>query len=194
MKTWINPAPGLWPEILERPLADYSALTSGVSSSLNAIRQRGRGSLRELTLRFDGTEIWQWEVTAAELEEAEALLDPALKEAIGRAAANIGKFHGQQLQPFRKMETMPGVWCWQKAVPIERIGLYIPGECPLFSTVLMLAVPARLAGCCEVILCTPPAKDGSIHPAILYAAKHAGVTRIFRLGAFRQSAPWPMVW
>jgi len=183
MKTWINPAPGLWTEILERPLADYSALTSGVSSLLNAIRQRGEEALRELTLRFDGTEIWQWEVTAAELEEAEALLDPALKEAIGQAAANIGKFHGQQLQPFRKMETMPGVWCWQKAVPIERIGLYIPGgSAPLFSTVLMLAVPARLAGCCEVILCTPPAKDGSIHPAILYAAKHAGVTRIFRLG------------
>ncbi len=183
MKTWFNPDPSRWPEILKRPLLDISELTSHVGSMLNTIRLNGEEALREFTLRYDGVTVDQWEVTPGELADAEEKVPAPLKEAIGQAAGNIARFHKLQLQAVNKTETMPGVWCWQKPVPIERVGLYIPGgSAPLFSTVLMLAVPARLAGCSEIILCTPPAKDGSIHPAILYAAKLAGVTRIFRLG------------
>lgn len=183
MKTWFNPDPSSWPGILKRPLLDISELTSHVGSMLNTIRLNGEEALREFTLRYDGVSVGHWEVTPAELAGAEEKVPAVLKDAIGKAAGNIASFHKLQLQPVNKTETMPGVWCWQKPVPIERVGLYIPGgSAPLFSTVLMLAVPARLAGCSEIILCTPPAKDGSIHPAILYAAKLAGVTRIFRLG------------
>jgi len=183
MKTYFQPDKSIWPEILKRPLLDFPELQSRVGSILNTIRLNGEEAIREFTLQFDGVEIQEWEVGAEEMENAGELLDESLKKAIRQAAYNIGEFHRPQLQPVRKMETMPGVWCWQKSVPIEKVGLYIPGgSAPLFSTVLMLAVPASLAGCKDIVLCTPPAKDGSIHPAILYSAKLAGVTRIFKLG------------
>lgn len=183
MKVYDRPDRSQWPEILKRPLLDVSELSATVGGLLNTIRLRGEEALRELTLRFDGVAVEQWEVTSAEIERAEELTSPELKDAMARAAENIATFHRAQLQPVSKMETMPGVWCWQKPVAIERVGLYIPGgSAPLFSTVLMLGVPARLAGCREIILCTPPGRDGTIPPAILTAARIAGVHRVFRLG------------
>jgi histidinol dehydrogenase len=183
MKTYFNPERETWADILKRPMYEISELHGRVRDILNSIRLNGEEALRDFTLQFDGVEIDTWQVTAEEFENSEKLVDDRLKEAISLAAANIGSFHKVQLQPVQKMETMPGVWCWQKTVPIEKVGLYIPGgSAPLFSTVLMLAIPARLAGCSEIILCTPPAKDGSVHPAILYTARLAGVTRVFKLG------------
>lgn len=183
MKVYDRPDRSQWPEILKRPLLDVSELSATVGGLLNTIRLRGEEALREMTLRFDGVAVEQWEVTSAEMERAEELTSPELKEAMARAAENIAAFHRMQLQQVTKMETMPGVWCWQKPVAIEKVGLYIPGgSAPLFSTVLMLGVPARLAGCREIILCTPPGRDGTIPPAILTAARIAGVHRIFRLG------------
>jgi histidinol dehydrogenase len=183
MKTYFNPEKETWPEILKRPLLEVSELHNLVGSILNTIRLNGEEALHDLTLQYDGADIVNWEVTGEEFENAEKQTDDRLKEAIKQAAVNIHNFHKPQLHPVSKMETMPGVWCWQKTVPIEKVGLYIPGgSAPLFSTVLMLAVPAQLAGCREIILCTPPAKDGSVHPAILYAARLAGVTRVFKLG------------
>ncbi len=183
MKTFFNPDRTQWPEILKRPLFDISELHNRVGSMLNKIRLNGEEALRELTLQFDRVHIEHWEVTEKEYDQAEQRIDEELKEAIRKAAVNIADFHHRQIHPVVKKETMPGVWCWQKPVPIEKVGLYIPGgSAPLFSTVLMLAVPARLAGCREIILCTPPAKDGSIHPAILFASRLAGVSRVFRLG------------
>ncbi len=183
MRIYDHPEREQWPEILRRPLFDVSDLASRVGGLLESVRRNGEEALRELTLRFDGVVVDRWEVTAAEMEAAWESTSPLLREAMAQAAENIAAFHGAQLQSPRKVETMPGVWCWQKPVAIERVGLYIPGgSAPLFSTVLMLAVPARLAGCREIILCTPPGRDGSVHPAILAAARIAGVTRIFRLG------------
>lgn len=183
MQTYFHPEKKEWPGILQRPLFDVSDLHAKVNSLLLDIRQRGEEALRDYTLQFDGVQIDTWEVTGAEFEAAGALLSEELKVSIQTAADNISKFHAFQIPEIRKVETMPGVFCWQKPVAIEKVGLYIPGgSAPLFSTVLMLAVPARLAGCREIILCTPPAKDGSVHPAILYAARYAGVTRVFKLG------------
>lgn len=183
MKVYHYPERSQWSEILRRPLLDISELTGRVSSLLDQIRHRGEEALRELTLRYDGVAVEEWEVTEAEVDRAWEGTSKELKQAMEQAAKNIAAFHGAQLHPVGKMETMPGVWCWQTPVPIEKVGLYIPGgSAPLFSTVLMLAVPARLAGCREIILCTPPGRDGSVHPAILSAARIAGVTRIFRLG------------
>ena len=183
MKTYYRPEKSSWPDILKRPLFDVSDLHAKVSALLTGIQLHGEDALREYTLRFDSVEVFSWEVTPAEFEAAGQILPDDLKQAIRVAADNISRFHAIQVQEVRKVETIPGVFCWQKPVAIEKIGLYIPGgSAPLFSTVLMLAVPAKLAGCREIILCTPPAKDGSVHPAILYAARYAGVTRVFKLG------------
>lgn len=183
MKTYFQPEKTTWPEILQRPLFDVSDLHARVGTLLNGIRLNGEEALREYTLRYDGVQPEHWEVTNHEFDEAEKQLPDDLKVAIRTASVNIEKFHQLQIPEIRKIETQPGVFCWQKPVAIEKVGLYIPGgSAPLFSTVLMLAVPARLAGCREIVLCTPPAKDGSVHPAILFAARHAGVTRVFKLG------------
>ncbi len=183
MKTFFQPEKSTWQEILHRPLFDVSELHARVSALLNGIRLNGKDALREYTLRYDGVQPGYWEVTKSEFEEAEKQLSEDLKAAIRTASTNIEKFHQEQIPEIRKIETIPGVFCWQKPVAIEKVGLYIPGgTAPLFSTVLMLAVPARLAGCREIVLCTPPAKDGSVHPAILFAASHSGVTRVFKLG------------
>ncbi len=162
---------------------DVSALFVPVQSILDEIRQNGDRALRKYTLKFDGTELSDFSVTDAELLEAVNEVPEALKNAIKIAASNIEKFHASQKTEIQKVETMPGVTCWQKVVPIEKVGIYIPGgTAPLFSTVLMLAIPARIAGCSEVAMCTPPDKNGKIHPAILFAAKHSGVKKIFKLG------------
>ncbi len=183
MKIYINPEKRQWAEILKRPVMDVSALFGPVQGILDEIRQNGDRALRKYTLKFDGTELSDFSVTDAELLEAVNEVPEALKNAIKIAASNIEKFHASQKTEIQKVETMPGVTCWQKVVPIEKVGIYIPGgTAPLFSTVLMLAIPARIAGCSEVAMCTPPDKNGKIHPAILFAAKHSGVKKIFKLG------------
>ena len=186
MQVFVQPPRNEWPQILKRPVFDVSDLYGRVSSVLSDIRTRGEVALREYTLKYDGVEVDNWEVTPEEFEVAGRLVSDELKEAIQIASDNIRAFHASQVPDITHIETMPGVFCWQKAVPIEKVGLYIPGgSAPLFSTVLMLALPARLAGCSEVVLCTPPDKHGKVHPAILYAASLAGVTRVFRLGGIQ---------
>jgi histidinol dehydrogenase len=184
MKLYINPAPSEWAQITRRPSFEVQSLEQTVGNVLNAIRERGDAALNEFTERFDKVQVNNIEVSAAELAEAEASLSPELKAAILTAKANIEKFHQPQFKPIEAaVETMPGVRCWRKSVGIEKVGLYIPGgTAPLFSTVLMLGVPAKIAGCREIILCSPPNREGKIHPAILFAAKTVGVTRIFKAG------------
>ena len=186
MQVFVNPSRQEWPQILKRPVFDVSDLYGRVSSVLSDIRTRGEDALREYTLKYDGVEVQNWEVSPEEFEAAGRLVSDELKDAIRIASDNIRAFHASQIPDITHIETMPGVVCWQKAVPVEKVGLYIPGgSAPLFSTVLMLAVPARLAGCSEIVLCTPPDKQGNVHPAILYAASLAGVTKVFRLGGIQ---------
>ncbi len=183
MKTFTNPDRKDWQKILKRPLFSVSELYPTVQSVLNEIKTHGDEALRKFTQKFDGVKLDTFTVSTAEINEADAQVDSALKEAIFLASENIKKFHKQQIPELKKQETTPGVTCWQKAIPIEKVGLYIPGgTAPLFSTVLMLALPAQIAGCKEIVLCSPPNKEGKIHPAILYAAKISGVTKIFKLG------------
>ena len=183
MKTYTNPGKNLWPQILQRPMQDVSGLYETVQGVLYEIKQTGDSALRKFTKKFDGIDLEQFQVSANEWADAETQMDTVLEKAIELAAGNIEKFHSAQKTGILKIETMPGVTCWQKAVAIEKVGLYIPGgTAPLFSTVLMLAIPARIAGCSDVVLCTPPGTNGKIHPAILFAAKFSGVKKIFKLG------------
>jgi histidinol dehydrogenase len=183
MKTYINPPEKAWPRILKRPLFDVSDLYPAVQHILQEIKNRGDTALQEYTRKFDGIQLSRFEVSKKEIADAESQLSPELKKAIGVATRNIRTFHASQKQNESKIETTPGVLCWQKQVPIEKVGLYIPGgTAPLFSTVLMLAIPAQIAGCEEIILCSPPDRQGKIHPAILYAAQASGVSNVYRLG------------
>jgi histidinol dehydrogenase len=183
MQVIVQPERKEWDELLKRPYVDNRAVLESVQQILNAVRQHGDEALRSFIKKFDGAEPDQLEVDAAEIENAGAALSPELKQSILRAKKNIELFHRAQLDEGRIIEPMPGIQCWRRAVGIERVGLYIPGgTAPLFSTVLMLAIPARLAGCKEIILCTPCGKEDSIHPAILFAAQVTGVTRIFKIG------------
>lgn len=183
VRVYTNPRREAWGEILSRPRVDLSALSRSVTEILEAVRAEGDEALRRYERQFDGVELASLQVTSAEIEAAAAVVSDELKRAIAQAIANIRKFHASQAIESRRVETSPGVWCWQKAVGIERVGLYVPGgTAPLFSTVLMLAIPARLAGCREVVMCTPPGRDGTIAPVILYAARETGVDRIFKLG------------
>lgn len=183
MKTYINPAKEDWAQILARPVFDVSELFGRVGEILREIKTDGDLALKELTKKFDGVALDQFQVTPEEFAEAENLVGNDLKDAIQLAAGNISVFHEAQLVEPRKIETQPGVVCWQKQVPVGKVGLYVPGgSAPLFSTVLMLAIPARIAGCREVVLCSPPDKNGKIHPAILFAARVAGVSKVFKLG------------
>lgn len=175
-----------WAEILARPVFDTSALNSTVSSVLDDIKERGDQAVFEYEEKFDKVKLLSLAVSAEEIAEAENLVSQELKEAIRQAKENIKVFHRSQIFEIKKIETSKGVTCWQKAVAIEKVGLYIPaGTAPLFSTVLMLAIPAKIAGCKEIILCTPPNKEGNIHPAILYAAKEAGVNKVFKAGGIQ---------
>lgn len=172
-----------WKEILSRPALDNSSLTETVTAVLDDIKARGDEAVKEYELKFDKVELDSLQVSEAELAEAETLVAEELKDAIRLAKRNIERFHAAQDHTLPRIETMPGVTCWQKAMPIEKVGLYIPGgTAPLFSTVLMLAVPARIAGCKEIVLCTPPGKNGKVHPAVLFAATVAGVSKIFKIG------------
>ena len=172
-----------WHKIVERPHLDVSQLNETVASVLADVRLRGDEAVKGYELKFDHVDLPTLEVTKGEMEEAEKLVSQDLKEAIQLAHANIKTFHESQRFHSKKVETRPGVTCWQKSVPIEKVGLYIPGgTAPLFSTVLMLATPAKIAGCKEIVLCTPPNREGKVNPAILMAAKIAGVSKIFKAG------------
>ena len=179
-----------WASIIERPHLDVSQLTATVKTVLDDVKARGDEAVREYELKFDKAELASLAVSKEEIDEAENLVDAQLKEAICLAHYNIKSFHEAQRFSEVRVETQPGVVCWQKSVAIERVGLYIPGgTAPLFSTVLMLATPAKIAGCKEIVLCTPPGRDGKVNPAILVAARIAGA-RYSRLVVFRPSGQW----
>ena len=172
-----------WSKIVERPHLDVSQLNQTVASVLADVKQRGDEAVKGYELKFDHVDLPSLEVTKAEIEKAETLVSEELKEAIRLAHSNIKTFHKSQRFRTKKVETQPGVVCWQKSIAIEKVGLYIPGgTAPLFSTVLMLATPAKIAGCKEIVLCTPPNREGKVNPAILMAAKIAGVSKIFKAG------------
>lgn len=186
METYINPKKSSWDELLQRPMFSVAELRDQVQVILSEIRTNGIQALIKYTEKFDGAFISNLAVTAAEINEACNLVDNKLKDAITIAASNIRKFHETQVPQTKRVETTSGVTCWQKAVAIDKVGLYVPGgSAPLFSTVLMLAIPAKIAGCKEIVLCTPPDKDGKINPAILFAAQLVGVTKIFKLGGIQ---------
>ena len=183
MNIYRNPSREMWNELTRRPQIELGFLDSSVRNILNRVKKSGDQAIRDLTLQFDKVALQDLEVTKEEIHQARQQLSAELKMAIETAADNITKFHTVQKRDPIVVETMPGVRCWRKAVPISRVGIYIPGgTAPLFSTVLMLGIPARLAGCSEIILCTPPGKDGKINEAILFAAALVGVTRIFKVG------------
>ena len=172
-----------WAKIVERPRLDVSQLNQTVASVLADVRQRGDEAVKGYELKFDHVDLPTLEVTKAEMDEAETLVGEELKAAIRLAHDNIKTFHESQRFRSKKVETQPGVVCWQKSIAIEKVGLYIPGgTAPLFSTVLMLATPAKIAGCKEIVLCTPPDRQGKVNPAILMAARVAGVSKIFKAG------------
>jgi histidinol dehydrogenase len=189
MNTYINPARNEWKQLLARPAMDTAALEKTVSKILKAVREKGDKAVKKYCREFDKVSLRKLQVSEKEIKDAEKLLDKELKQAIKQAAANIRYFHEKQSAPVEVVETMPGVYCWRKSIGIEKVGLYIPGgTAPLFSTILMLAIPANIAGCKEIVLCSPPSKDGSLHPAILYAALLVGVTKIFKVGGVQAIA------
>ena len=178
-----------WAELARRPQLDTQSLFGTVRSVLDDVRQRGDVAVLEYGARFDGVALDELAVSDQEWAEAPSLIDDDLKAAIRQAKRNIEMFHASQAHESTWVETMPGVRCRQRSVAIERVGLYIPGgSAPLFSTVLMLAVPASIAGCQEIVLCTPPNKEGKVHPAILFAAQVAGVNKLYKIGGIQAIA------
>ena len=189
MKLIKYPSKEEWAEILRRPALNTESLFDTVRGIIDRVRTEGDKAVIEYEATFDKAELASLAVTDEELEEGVALVSEELKAAVSLAKQNIERFHAAQKFVGKKVETMPGVTCWQKAVGIEKVGLYIPGgTAPLFSTVLMLAVPAKIAGCKDIVLCTPPDRKGKIHPAILFAAQLAGVDRIFKAGGVQAIA------
>lgn len=183
MKIIVNPDRRNWPQLTARAQQQSAAINGRVSEILEAVRAEGDKAVETLTEKIDGVKLPSPIVTRNEFDEAETQVPEKLKRAIGIAYENIKKFHSAQLPADIEVETMPGVRCVQRAVAINRVGLYIPGgSAPLFSTVLMLALPAKIAGCREIVLCTPPRKDGSVSPVILYTAKLCGVTDVLKIG------------
>ena len=177
------PAREQWAEIVERPHLDVTQLNATVAAVLADVRQRGDEAVKGYELKFDHVDLESLAVSEQEMAQAEAMVTADLRHAIELAHENIYKFHEAQRFRARKVETQPGVVCWQKSIAIEKVGLYIPGgTAPLFSTVLMLATPAKIAGCGEIVLCTPPDREGHVNPAILVAARIAGVSKVFKIG------------
>ncbi len=183
------PNPDEWNKLIKRPALDVSSLFGTVQKVLDEVRTQGDEAVKKYGEQFDKVKISDLLVSETEINEAETLVDAELKQAILIAKNNIEKFHEAQKFNGNRIETTTGVTCWQKAVAIEKVGLYIPGgSAPLFSTVLMLAIPAKIAGCKEIVLCSPPNKEGKLHPAILYAAKIAGVSIIAKVGGIQAIA------
>lgn len=178
-----------WQQLLKRPVFDNRSLQQTVKAVMDEVKQKGDAAIRQYTQQFDGVALENFMVSAKEISDAAALLPSDLKNAILQAAANVQLFHEKQVTAVELIETMPGVKCWRKMVGIEKVGLYIPGgTAPLFSTILMLGIPARIAGCKEVILCSPPGKDGKLHPAVLFAAQVTGIAKIFKIGGIQAIA------
>ncbi|MGZ4061032.1 MAG: histidinol dehydrogenase, partial [Bacteroidia bacterium] len=189
MKTIKYPNRSEWAELLKRPALDVSSLEAAVFSVLADVKKNGDKAVKKYTLQFDKVEILNLLVNEEEFISAEKKLSSELKAAIQLAKSNIEKFHIAQKEEIKIVETMPGVMCWRKSVGIEKVGLYIPGgSAPLFSTILMLGIPAKIANCKEVILCTPPDKDGNINPAILYSAKLVGINKVYKVGGIQAIA------
>lgn len=183
MQKILYPQPNEWPLLTERPHIDTTQLTETVLAVLNDIRRDGDDAVRRYEEKFDHVVLDQLLVSEEEMLEAEQLVSADLKDALVLAHRNIAKFHEAQRFEGIEVETAPGVRCWQKSMPIEKVGLYIPGgTAPLFSTVLMLATPAKIAGCKDIVLCSPPNREGKLHPAILVAARIAGVSHIYKIG------------
>lgn len=186
MKTIKHPKRDTWEDILKRPSQKKANLETIVTDVFNEIKKDGDKALKKFTKKFDGVTLEHLQVSQEELKEAESLVSSELKNAIENAIRNIFNFHKAQEAKEEKVETQPGVECWRKVTPIEKVGLYIPGgTAPLFSTVLMLGIPAKIAGCKEIVLCTPPNKEGKVNPAILYAALCVGCTKIFKIGGIQ---------
>jgi len=186
---FIQPDKSTWGTLLMRPALEHAELTTKVQEIMEAVRAQGEEAVINYTEQFDQVKLTSVRVTADQIKAAADELTPALKTAMQIAKTNIEVFHQTQWQKTKKVETMPGVWCWRKSVGIDKVGIYIPGgTAPLFSTVLMLGVPAQLAGCKEVILCTPPNTKGNINPAILYAASLVGIEKIFCIGGVQAIA------
>lgn len=178
-----------WADLLKRPVMNTEDLFDTVRSVINRVKAEGDRAVLAYEEQFDKVQLASLAVSEEEWAEADSLIDEELKQAIRLAKQNIETFHAAQRFEGKKVTTSAGVTCWQKVVPIEKVGLYIPGgTAPLFSTVLMLAVPAKIAGCGEIVLCTPPGRDGKVHPAVLFAAKVAGVSRIFKAGGIQAIA------
>ena len=172
-----------WKKICERPVFDISSLEATVTNILKEVKENRDEAVKRFTSMFDKVSLQTLEISPQEIRESAVLVPDDLKKAIRQAISNIEKFHSKQISEIEVIETMPGVRCWRKDVAIEKVGLYIPGgTAPLFSTLLMLGIPAKLAGCKEIILCTPPEKEKKVHPAILFAASLIGITRIFKIG------------
>ncbi len=189
MKIIFNPTRESWNQLVNRPSVDVAEMDELVRGIFTEVKSKGDLAVKKYTRYFDRAELDSFSVSKAEFEDAENAISDDLKNAILTAASNIEKFHKAQQLKITPIETTKGVSCWQQPAPIEKVGLYVPGgTAPLFSTVLMLAVPARIAGCKEVVLCTPPSPEGKINPAILFAAKTAGVTKIFKIGGIQAIA------
>jgi histidinol dehydrogenase len=183
------PEKDTWPLITKRPAFTNDSLEKRVNKILKKVCRGGDKAVRKFTKKFDGVKTKSLQVSQTEIDKASLLISAELKAAINQAKTNIEKFHFPQKENVTKIETMPGISCWRQSKGIEKVGLYIPGgTAPLFSTVLMLGIPANIAGCKEIILCTPPAKDGSVHPAIIYTANLCGVTKIFKVGGVQAIA------
>lgn len=189
MKIIKYPSKNEWAELLTRPVLDSAGLEQSVQAILRDVKQNGDAAIRKYALQFDKVELKEFVVTAEEFGIAEKECSAELKQALQQAKSNVEKFHSSQKEEVKVIETVPGVECWRKSVGIERIGLYIPGgSAPLFSTVLMLGVPAQLAGCKDVVLCTPSDKDGKVNAAILVAAKLVGITKVYKIGGVQAIA------
>ncbi|HEX7691228.1 MAG TPA: histidinol dehydrogenase, partial [Sediminibacterium sp.] len=184
-----NPPRTEWNTLLSRPSLNNTHLREKVQQVLGQVKQNGDDAVRNYTKQFDGVDLSSSAITRQAIDAAEHSLADDLQKAIQQAAANIRLFHEKQLASPEMIETMPGIQCWRRPVGIEKVGLYIPGgSAPLFSTILMLAIPAAIAGCKEVVLCSPPGKDGKLHPAILYAARLTGITRVYAIGGVQAIA------
>ena len=183
IQTALYPEKAQWNQLMKRAVNDTTELKESVAGIIEKVRTQGDEALREFSLKFDGVNLNKLKVSTSEIDEADDIVSHQLKRALSVAAKNIAKFHKAQRMEEITVETTPGVMCTQRAIPISSVGLYVPGgNSPLFSTVLMLAIPARIAGCRKIVLCTPPNKEGKVHPAILYAARVAGVTEIYKVG------------
>ncbi len=189
MRIVAEPSVTLWEELFKRPTPEFDEIEDQVKPVFQEVASRGDDAVRAYTSRFDGVDLENTLCASEEFQDAELAVPADLKTAIQKAKSNIERFHSAQQTGRIEVETAPGVLCWQEKRPIEKVGLYIPGgTAPLFSTILMLAIPAQIAGCRERVLCTPPNKEGRVHPAILYAASLCGITRVFKIGGIQAIA------